>query len=273
MWGLTGGPGGPGSPLLSWVQVQALGMAGQSASTLWWCKEGESERPGGWRRGGEEVEQRWRRGGAEVEKSRSRDGAEVELTRPGSSQHRSLLAHKVLQAMSKIWSWNWRHSRGQRRPRLDLHSADLLHLGGWRPPPEVVLLTGAELSRFPLDRTVLPRTSRPSVLMFAAALMLFSATVLQSITTLALLLLMATCSWKHQGGEGWSGWRWSVSTRAGRSCDLVKAAVEELVDVGPFEGDRLEVALVVVVEEGQSLPSICRRTQSSEPPGCLIPAG
>lgn len=33
--GLTGGPAGPGGPLLSWVQVQALGMAGQSASFLW----------------------------------------------------------------------------------------------------------------------------------------------------------------------------------------------------------------------------------------------
>lgn len=32
---LTGGPAGPGGPLLSWVQVQALGMAGQSASFLW----------------------------------------------------------------------------------------------------------------------------------------------------------------------------------------------------------------------------------------------
>ena len=32
-WGvLTGGPVGPGGPLLSWVQVQALGKAGQSSS-------------------------------------------------------------------------------------------------------------------------------------------------------------------------------------------------------------------------------------------------
>lgn len=58
------------------------------------------------------------------------------------------------------------------------------------------MLTGAELSLFPLERTILPRTSTPSVLMFPAALMLFSATILQSITTLALVLLMATWSWK-----------------------------------------------------------------------------
>lgn len=32
---LTGGPAGPGGPLLSWVQVQALGKAGQSTSFLW----------------------------------------------------------------------------------------------------------------------------------------------------------------------------------------------------------------------------------------------
>lgn len=32
---LTGGPAGPGGPLLSWVQVQDLGRAGQSASFLW----------------------------------------------------------------------------------------------------------------------------------------------------------------------------------------------------------------------------------------------
>lgn len=50
------------------------------------------------------------------------------------------------------------------------------------------------MSRFPLERTILPRTSMPSVLMFPAALMLFSATVLQSITTLTLVLLMATWS-------------------------------------------------------------------------------
>lgn len=96
--------------MLSWVQVQALGRAGQSASFL----------------------------------------------RPGSSQHLSLSAHDVLQTMSKICSWN-----------------------------------GAELSLLPLERTILPRTSTPSVVMFPAALMVFSATVLQSITTLALVLLIA----------------------------------------------------------------------------------
>lgn len=55
----------------------------------------------------------------------------------------------------------------------------------------VCVLTGAELSLFPRDRTFLPRTSTPSVLMFPAALMLFSSTALQSINTLALVLLTA----------------------------------------------------------------------------------
>lgn len=62
--------------------------------------------------------------------------------------------------------------------------------GSWRP----LVLTGAELSLFPLERTILPRTTTPSLLMFPAALMLFSATILQSITTLALVLLMAMWS-------------------------------------------------------------------------------
>lgn len=57
-----------------------------------------------------------------------------------------------------------------------------------------VALTGAELSLFPLDRTILPRTSSPSVVMFPAALMVFSVTALQSITTLALVLLIAMWS-------------------------------------------------------------------------------
>lgn len=60
--------------------------------------------------------------------------------------------------------------------------------------PVCSLPTGAELSLFPLDRTILPRTSTPSVLMFPAALMLFSATILQSISTLALVLLIAMWS-------------------------------------------------------------------------------
>lgn len=53
-------------------------------------------------------------------------------------------------------------------------------------------LTGAELSFRPRDRTIRPRASTPSMLMFPAALMDFSPTVLQSITTLAAVLLMAT---------------------------------------------------------------------------------
>lgn len=37
---------------------------------------------------------------------------------------------------------------------------------------------------------------------------------------------------------------------------LVEAAIEELLDVGALEGHRLKVTLVVIVEEGQRLPSI-----------------
>lgn len=96
--------------MLSCVQVQALGKAGQSTSFL----------------------------------------------RPGSSQHLSLLAHEVLQTMSKFCSWN-----------------------------------DAELSLFSLERTILPRTSTPLVVMFPAALMIFSVTILQSMNTLALVLLIA----------------------------------------------------------------------------------
>lgn len=61
--------------------------------------------------------------------------------------------------------------------------------------------TGAEPSLFPRDRTIRPRTSTPSVLMFPAALMLFSVTVLQSITTLALVLLMAMWSCRRGTGQ------------------------------------------------------------------------
>lgn len=134
-------------------------------------------------------------------------GPELELTRPGSSQHLSLLAHTVLQAISNIWSWNWRHTSMSTHTQASV--APVTRLRGFccrrtcpaepeeqlcssqRCPP---VLTGAELSLFPRERTILPRTSTPSVLMFPAAVMLFSATALQSITTLALVLLMATCS-------------------------------------------------------------------------------
>lgn len=89
-------------------------------------------------------------------------GQSASFLRLGSSQHLSLLAHDELQMMSNIWSWN-----------------------------------GAKLSLLSLDRTILPRTSRPSVLMFPAALMVFSPIILQSTRTLALVLLMATWSlWK-----------------------------------------------------------------------------
>lgn len=53
-------------------------------------------------------------------------------------------------------------------------------------------LTGAEFSLLPRERTMRPRTSTPSMVMLPAALMDFSPTVLQSITTLAVVLLMAT---------------------------------------------------------------------------------
>lgn len=42
--------------------------------------------------------------------------------------------------------------------------------------------------------------------------------------------------------------------------DLMEAAVEEFFDFWPFEGDRLELSFVVVVEERQSLSSVCRKT-------------
>lgn len=83
-------------------------------------------------------------------------GQSTSFLRPGSSQHLSLLAHEVLQTISKFCSSN-----------------------------------GAELSLLPLERTILPRTSIPSVVMFPAALMFFSATILQSTYTLALVLLIA----------------------------------------------------------------------------------
>lgn len=58
-------------------------------------------------------------------------------------------------------------------------------------------LTGAELSFFPLERTMRPSTSRPSVVMLPAAVMSFSPTSLQSMTALALVLLIATCSYRE----------------------------------------------------------------------------
>lgn len=57
------------------------------------------------------------------------------------------------------------------------------------------ILTGAELSCSPLDRTILPRTSTPSVVMFPAALMDFSPITEQSNTTFTDVLLMITWSW------------------------------------------------------------------------------
>lgn len=42
---------------------------------------------------------------------------------------------------------------------------------------------------------------------------------------------------------------------------LMEAAVEKFFDLRPFEGDRLELSFVVVVEESQSFSSICRKTE------------
>lgn len=39
----------------------------------------------------------------------------LNLTRPGSSQHLSLPAHDVLQAMSKTWSWNCPHGNTENK--------------------------------------------------------------------------------------------------------------------------------------------------------------
>ena len=41
----------------------------------------------------------------------------------------------------------------------------------------------------------------------------------------------------------------------------MKAPIEEFFDLRTLEGDRLKLSFVVVVEEGQSLSSICRNTQ------------
>lgn len=41
----------------------------------------------------------------------------------------------------------------------------------------------------------------------------------------------------------------------------MEAAVEKFFDLRPFEGDRLELSFVVVVEESQSFSSICRKTE------------
>lgn len=56
-------------------------------------------------------------------------------------------------------------------------------------------LTGAEFPFGPLDLTILPRTSTPSTVIFADAFIAFSPTCLQSITTLAKVLLTTMCSW------------------------------------------------------------------------------
>lgn len=58
--------------------------------------------------------------------------------------------------------------------------------------------TGAELSLEPLDLTIRPRTSTPSVLMFLAALTGFSPADLQSTITRAEVLLTAMCSCDHK---------------------------------------------------------------------------
>lgn len=82
---LTGGPGGPGRPLLSWVQVQDLGRAGQSASVLWRRKQRRSQSP-------EETE------GSRAEGSRAKgsreeeEGSRAEGSRAAAHQTRELTA-------------------------------------------------------------------------------------------------------------------------------------------------------------------------------------
>lgn len=95
--------------MLSWVQVQDLGRAGQSASVLWRRKQRRSQSPEEQKVPGQKVPEKKKK--VQEQKVPGLKVPGLELTRPGSSQQRSLLAHKVLQAMSKIWIWNWRHTR------------------------------------------------------------------------------------------------------------------------------------------------------------------
>lgn len=46
--------------------------------------------------------------------------------------------------------------------------------------------------------------------------------------------------------------------------DLVETPVEDLFNVRPVEGDCLEISLVVVIEEGQSFPTIWNQEAVSE---------
>lgn len=65
-----------------------------------------------------------------------------------------------------------------------------------------MILTGAELSRLPRDRTIRPRISTPSVVMLPAALMGFSPATEQSKTTFTEVLLTVTWSFEEERGEG-----------------------------------------------------------------------
>lgn len=62
----------------------------------------------------------------------------------------------------------------------------------------ISVLTGAELSRLPEDRTKRPRTSTPSVVMLPAAFTGFSPISEQSSTTFTEVLLTITCSCKRE---------------------------------------------------------------------------
>ena len=98
------------------------------------------------------------------------------------------------------------------------------------------------------------------MLMLPAALTLFSATVLQSITTLALVLLMATWSWSPQRSRVRSPLAYARARPPACARHLVEAAVEEPLDLRALEGDRLKGSPGVVVEEGQRLPAVCTRS-------------
>jgi len=128
--------------------------------------------------------------------------------------------------------------------------------------------TGAELSLAPLDRTMRPRTSTPSVLMFLAALTVFSPAGLQSTITRADVLLMAMCSCAHTHTHTHQTTAhplldWTASPAAVTS-DLMKTAIEELLDVRPLKRDRLEITVIISVEVSQSLSYICEEKPGQE---------
>lgn len=59
---------------------------------------------------------------------------------------------------------------------------------------------------------------------------------------------------------------WASSSSDRSDSDLVEAAVEELLDLWTLKGHRLKLSFVVVVEERQSLSSVCRETHKLKLP-------